>query len=294
MVYTPASVFAGEGRCRGLCNHGSMERLELNRLPGVRFIPNTHGGTGVLVLAGSSGRIDENRAQVFAEQGAIAESIQWFGAPGQHDGPWDIALETFLERVDNLAIDCDRIVLVGTSFGSEAALLTAANHSRVAAVAAFAPSDVVWTGVTSSGRTTSHWTLRGTPLPHVPFVDDWEPSTNPPAFTDFYATCRRRYPAAVEGATIPVEQIPEVLVVAGGDDQVWPSVLHAKAIAARRAAHRLATTVVTDPDAGHRTVLPGEQVVHGGMHMARGGNEEADRRLGNTVWPHLTALLQTR
>ena len=260
-----------------------MDRLNLTDVPGVRLVPNEPTGTGALVLAGSSGRVDEDRARLLAEQGVVAESIQWFGGPGQNAGPWEIAIETFIERVDGLALECDRIVVIGTSFGSEAALLTAAYSDKVSAVAAFAPSDVVWTGVTSDGRATSHWTWQGTPLPHVPFVDDWEPSTDPPAYVDFYRACRARFPDALEAARIPVERIPELLIVAGGDDQVWPSVLHGEAIAARRAEHGLATTVVSDPDAGHRTVLPGEPVVQGGMRMARGGNDEADRRLGTAA-----------
>ncbi|MFW6600279.1 hypothetical protein ACQBAU_09710 [Propionibacteriaceae bacterium Y2011] len=48
----------------------------------------------------------------------------------------------------------------------------------------------------------------------------------------------------------------------------------------RRAGSGLATTIVTDPDAGHRTVLPGEQVIDAGLPMQRGGIPEADRRLG--------------
>ena len=34
-------------------------------------------------------------------------------------------LETFLEQVDALARECDRVLVLGTSFGAEAALLTA-------------------------------------------------------------------------------------------------------------------------------------------------------------------------
>lgn len=268
-----------------------MDRLDLDRPAGVRFVPHHPSGSGVLVLGGSSGRIDEGRARLLAQQGALTESIQWFGGPGQHDGPWEIPLETFLDRVDNLATECDRVIVAGISFGAEAALLTGAHSSRVAAVAAFAPTDVVWTGVTGAGRATSHWTVGGEPLPAVPFIEDWEPDSDPPAFVDFYRACRTRFPDAVEAAQIPVERIPEVLVVAGGDDQVWPSIEHAEAIASRRATHGKPTVVVTDPDAGHRTALPGEPIISGGIRMARGGTDEADRRLGAAAWPHLVALL---
>ena len=75
-------------------------------LDGVRYIPDQHTGVGALVLAGSSGRVDAGRAQVIASQGVLSESIRWFGGPGQHDGPWDIAIELFINRVASLRAEC--------------------------------------------------------------------------------------------------------------------------------------------------------------------------------------------
>lgn len=127
----------------------------------VRYRPANHCGTGVLVLAGSSGRIDAVRARLLAAQGAIAESIRWFGGPGQPAAPFAVPIETFQRRVELLARECDRVVVVGTSFGAEAALVTAAHTPRVDAVAAFAPSDVVWAGVRPDGVwPTSAWVQR--------------------------------------------------------------------------------------------------------------------------------------
>lgn len=157
--------------------------------------------------------------------------------------------------------------MVGTSFGSEAALLVGAHSPHVSAVAALAPSDVVWAGVRADGSTTSHWTLGGTPLPYVDLVDGWQPDT--------------------------VEHIAELLPVAGGDDQVWPSLSMAEAIKSRRDEHGMVTTVVSDPDAGHRTVLPFETPTAGGVHMRRGGTAVSDRRLGPAAWAHLKTLIQT-
>lgn len=122
-------------------------------------MPKDHAGIGVLTLAGSSGRVDVDRARVFADKGALAESIRWFGGPGQHHGPWEVPLELLLRRVEELARECDRVVVCGTSFGSEVALLTGAHSSHASAVVGFAPSDVVWAGVAPGGQMTSHWTL---------------------------------------------------------------------------------------------------------------------------------------
>ncbi|GAA3683132.1 acyl-CoA thioester hydrolase/BAAT C-terminal domain-containing protein [Nocardioides ginsengisoli] len=260
----------------------------------VRWTPAAHHGVGALVLGGSSGRVDEQRARLLAENGVIAEAIQWFGGPGQHAGPWEIPLETFTERVDALATECDRVLVMGVSFGAEAALATAAlTDAPIAGVVAFAPTDVVWAGITEDGRQTSHWTLDGRPLPYVPFDPLWSEAVvdEPPAYRDLYAGSRAAAPEAVAAAALPVERIAEVVLVAGDDDQVWPAREQAEEIVLRRAAHGLPTTLVVDPEAGHRAVLPGEQVVTAGQAMRRGGTELADRRLGTAAWAAVRELL---
>lgn len=268
-------------------------RIELAAPDGVRWAPEQSVGDGVLVVAGSSGRIDEDRARVFAMHGCCAESIRWFGGPGQHAGPWEIPLEVFLERVDALKADCDRVWVVGTSFGAEAALLCGALSDRVDGVIAFAPSDVVWAGYDERGRETSHWTLGGKPLPYVPL--DWEEyeEETPPRFRAVYERSRRTFPGDAAAAAIPVERIGRLLLVAGGDDHVWPSTAHAERIRIRRAAAGLATPIVTALDAGHRAILPGEPRVAGGAAISRGGTEAADRRLGERAWAAIVSQLDS-
>ena len=68
-----------------------------------------------------------------------------------------------------------------------------------------------------------------------------------------------------------MERIREVLLVAGGDDKVWPAVEFAEQIVASRGALR-DRSVVTLAEAGHRVVLPGEQPKTAGQRMARGGS----------------------
>jgi acetyl esterase/lipase len=271
-----------------------VRREELTGPSGVRFVPEEHSGVGVLVLAGSRGSADEPRARLFAESGAIAESIQWFGGVGQHSGPWEVPIEMFQDRVGKLSTLCDRVILVGLSFGAEAALVTATRTPQVTAVVALSPTDVVWAGVTAEGRQTSHWTIDGVPVPFVPFAEDWEPRTEPPIYRDLYLYSRRINPTAVDAAAIPVERIPTLIQVVGGQDLVWPSDRHAEAIEQRRSHHGLTTTTVVDEDAGHRAVLPGEPVVDTGQRMQRGGDATANRRLGQAAWVEIQALLGDR
>ncbi len=285
-----------------------------DRVPGAAVQPTTerrvsdpdgllvtprHGcGTSVLVLAGSSGRVDADRARQLARHGVTALSIRWFGGPGQQPGPYEVPLETFIEALDQLASTGDRLAVVGTSFGAEAALLTASRDPRVTATVAFTPTPVVWAGVApgvepGTTRQTSHWTWAGVPLPFVPLLEDWTSPVDPPAFRELYQLSRRAHPVEAAGAAIPVERIEgEVVLVAGEDDQVWPGADFAREIAARRAVHGLDSHVFTHLRAGHRTVLPGEPAVRVGMTMARGGSPSADAELGRLSWPTILEVLR--
>ena len=288
----------GQGRIWALswllkCDDAFVETIPLVGIEGVRCVPDSEARAGALVLAGSSGRVDSDRARVLAEAGVLAESIRWFGGPGQNEGPWEIQLEVFLDRVAQLRTVCDRVIVLGTSFGAEAAMLIGALSDQVDAVVAFAPSDVVWAGITGDGRVTSHWTYQGAAVPYLRFADDWAPDEDPPAYVGLYRRSWTRFERDVPVATIPVERIRELMLVAGGDDQVWPAVEQALRIEARRFDHDLPTTIITDPDAGHRTILPGEPVPAGGIHMRRGGNEAADRRLGQRAWQRIMQLCST-
>lgn len=257
-------------------------------------------GVGVLVLSGSSGRVEAGRARVLAGLGATALTYRWFGADGQPAGLCEYPLESFAPAVERLAAECDEIVLLGTSKSAEAFLLYAAHDPRVDAVVAIAPSHVAWANVgpCTDGQLRpcrSSWTLGGEPVPFVPYDDDAEVVGDPPVFRPVYEQSLRTFATAVESARIPVERFfGDVLLVAGGDDRVWPGAVFAREIERRRAAYGLPTTIVTHPQAGHRVVLPGERVAEGGMRMARGGTDTADRELGRLAWPHLQRLLGSR
>ncbi len=255
-------------------------------------------GVGVLVLSGSSGRVERERATVLAGLGSTVLTYRWFGGrPEAPAGLCEFPLESFAPAIDRLATECDQVVLLGVSKSAEAFLAYAAHDPRVDAVVALSPSHVTWANVgpCADGQLRpcrSSWTLDGTPLPFVPYDDDVEVATDPPAFLPVYEQSLRTFAAEAEAARIPVERIfADVLLVAGGDDQVWPSVRSAREIEARRTAYGLPTTVVTHPDAGHRVILPGEPVATGGMRMARGGSETADRELGRLAWPEIARVL---
>ena len=244
------------------------------------------GPTGVLVLSGSSGRVEQQRCEVLAGLGATAASYRWFGAAVDR-----VPLESFDEALTSLHERCDRLVVLGTSRGAEAALLLGARHVEIDAVVAISPSDVVWAALSQERPQRSSWTSAGEPLPFVPYDDDWEPDTSPAEFVGMYEQSLEVYADRVPAARIPVERIAgAVVLVAGGDDRLWPSCDFAERIVDRRSAAGLHTELVTHPRAGHRVLLPGERPLPA-SHLVHGGTPETDAALGALVWPHLEALL---
>lgn len=251
----------------------------------------------MLVLGGSSGRIDEGRVLLLAQAGAVALGLRWFGGEGQSPGICEVPLETFVPALDLLETYGVPLAIVGASKGAEAALLLALIDSRVRAVAAFAPTDVVWANVGAGrdGRDSpprSSWTQAGRPLPFVPYASDWTPDQDPPAYLDWYLRSRQVHAAEVRRATILIEHFDGALLLAAGeDDQVWDSAASARRIQTRRAASGRETIVVTQSGAGHRVLLPGETPIAAGQVMRRGGSPAADSEIGLTAWPHLLATL---
>src|SRR5579875_359145 len=128
-----------------------MREETLTGPDGLLVIPEKQCGTAVLTISGSSGRIEDDRARVLAAHGALAMSIRWFGGPGQPSGPRLVPLETFTDALDRLAPECEWLVIAGTSFGAEAALLVAAQDERVDGCIGFAPSAYVWSYVGPDG-----------------------------------------------------------------------------------------------------------------------------------------------
>lgn len=251
----------------------------------------------VLVLAGSSGRIDEERVRLLASAGAVAVGLRWFGGKGQPPGICEIELESFTPALDLLGGYGAPLAVLGTSKGAEAACLLALNDPRVSAVVAFAPTDVVWAnvGAGQDGQDEpprSSWTKAGQPLPFVPLASGWVDADDPPAYLGWYLRSRSVHADRLQMATIPLERFDgTVLLVAGDDDQVWDSAASAHRIRDRRAEAGKATTVLIGPDAGHRTLLPGESPAVAGHRMQRGGTRAADAALGAEAWPRLVLAL---
>ncbi|HEY3847680.1 MAG TPA: acyl-CoA thioester hydrolase/BAAT C-terminal domain-containing protein [Acetobacteraceae bacterium] len=277
-----------------------QETVLTGALQGVLLEPSQRSGIGIVVLGGSSGRVDVARARLFAELGATAIALRWFGGDGQAPGICEVPLESFWPATDRLIAEgCDRIAYVGTSKGAEAALLLGCCDHRIDAVVAFSPSSVVWANIWPGPDSVawpprSSWTRNGVPLPFVAHDHPWEPVLRDGlvSYRSLHEQSLVRFAADVPAAVIPVEQArAEIVLVAGGDDALWPSEMFARSVADRLVSAGRKALLVVHPDAGHRVLLPGETTPRSEKH-AHGGGDLADRELGEAAWGQIVRLLR--
>ena len=80
------------------------------------------------------------------------------------------------------------------------------------------------------------------------------------------------------------------MLVAGGDDALWPSDQFAEQLFKRREANGKSVSLVYEAEAGHRILLPGETTSRSTLH-SHGGDDEADARLGQKAWQKILELL---
>lgn len=257
--------------------------------------PTRPARPALLVLSGSSGRIERDRCRRFARAGVTALSIRWFGGPGQPSGVCEIPLETFVAATELLRDrGADRVSLLGVSKGAEAALALSTVSDCADAVIALAPTSVVWANVGPGldGRDRPYrscWTWQGQPLPFVPYDDAWtqrEPEGAPVSVLGWYERSLATYAERLPAAAIPVEKTTaDMVLVAGGGDRMWPSMRFARELAERRATHGMATSLISHPEAGHRTLFPDEVAPPASTTFDHGGTPAADAALGATAWP---------
>lgn len=267
---------------------------------GVVVVPERPVGVGVLVLLGSSSGIDLGHSRLLAEHGAHAVTVEWFGGKNQAPGVCEIPLEVFARALDRLQQEgVDTLAVIGQSKGAEVAALLACIDDRVDLTVAISPSSVVWANVGAgvdglSSPYRSSWTWHGEPLPFVSYDDSWSSpqSLGPISYRSLYEQSLLLDPEATAAAEIPVEEARgDMLLVAGFDDQLWPSARAAKTMAGRRLDRDGQVEVLQHDKAGHSPVFPGQPLPEPSRYLARGGTAEADAQLGATTWSSIVHRL---
>jgi dienelactone hydrolase len=285
------------------------------------FIPPGHGPHPVvIVLSGSGGGFDLDKAAVLSRHGFATLALAYFGIAPLPAWLHRIPLEYFEAALTWLIaqaeIDSGRVGILGVSRGAELALLLGSTFpQQIRAIVAYAPSSVAWAASgrdKSTGEIIPCWTWRGKPVPFAPlplrgFM--WRSAfpvvalKRPVMFRNlFRAGLRNR--EAVDRAAIPVENIRgPLLLISGGDDHLWPAAEMSEAIIARlqRNGNAHASEQLHFAHAGHMLRYPHLPVTsrHSrnkhlrGARFSFGGTPGADAAAQTQAWHRAIAFLRT-
>ncbi len=303
-----AQVIAGAQVTRHFAGPGvRAEAWRRDGLAGTLYRPaDDRPHRGVILLGGSEGGLPGPVSVMLASRGFVVLALAYFGTSGLPASMQRIPIEYFGKAIHGLMVlpGVQGVTLMGTSRGTEAALIAGAAYPDVNGVVAISPSHVRWEGATARELPGGPaWTWRGEPLPYVRFHLDagfvarflWGRLTGravalKPMFLDSLGR------AGNDGAQIAVEQIHgPILFVSGSDDRLWPSQWMSEQAMERlrRARHPYSDEHVVYAGAGHW--IPSAYVPMGGlqgsMAGAIGGTPEAGAKALADWWPRLIRFL---
>jgi len=292
------------------------------REPGVTGVFATGGEGGrrpaVILLGGSEGGLFTARtmAPLLASLGYAVLGQGYFRGDEPDLGMLPPTLEHI--PVETLAaarawlarqpgVDVERLAVVGVSKGAEFALLAATIYPWIDAVAAFAPSHVVWEGIPPDGRPreprASSWTKGGQPLAFVRWSYPAEErntairkATGGSRLTEPHLESLAVHAADVAAARIPVERSAAALLLVGGlDDGMWPSAYAIEEIvAAVRATQPGQPVEIELSPTGHQVMGTGWEpttTFNRPRGRLQGGSPELDARAQAASWAKLRRFL---
>ena len=302
-----AGVRAGSGAGTGETTVGRL------------FIPPGRGPHPVvIVLSGSGGGFDVDKAAVLSRHGFATLALAYFGIAPLPTWLHRIPLEYFEAALTWLFaqpdIDSGRVGILGVSRGAELALLLGSTFPQIRAIVAYAPSSVAWAASgrdKSTGEIIPCWTWRGKPVPFAPlplrgFM--WRSAfpvvalKRPVMFRNlFRAGLGNR--EAVKRAGIPVEKIRgPILLISSGDDHLWPAEEMSEAIIARlkRNGSAHAAEHLHFAHAGHMLRYPHLPVTARdsrnkhlrGARFSFGGTPAADAEAQTQAWHRAIGFLR--
>ena len=226
-----------------------------NGLVATLFLPEAKKPLPVTItLSGSNGGLSENRARLLALDGFATLALAYFGTEDLPNSLANINLEYFEKAFSWIASHPDlnesQICLYGVSRGAELALILGAIFpEQVHAIIASAPSSMIHSGFNNENA----WLYQNKPISPFakvsmpkPLGSQENPTSTLVAFQQVLDN---------ELASIPVERIKaDLLLITGGDDQVWPSYEYALKI--ERRAKNCKCRHLHYPKAGHGINAP--------------------------------------
>lgn len=264
-------------------------------------------GPSVIVVPGSAGGIDQLWGAALASIGYRVLTPALFGWPGAPERHSAVPIETLDEAARWLCerADVARVGLIGSSRGSEAVMLAGAHFpERIGAIVGLSPGNVISPGFSARNLDEGPaWTVGGEDAPFAARLAELLPPTATLSEEERLAlppfSPRSAYGEIFTGADdiahagIPVERIvPPLLLIAGGDDRMWPAEIAAEDLARRgRAAGRAVEAMILD-GAGHFLWPPGVPTTLADIvfhpversFITAGGTPEAQRRGNHAAW----------
>ncbi|MGN6768726.1 MAG: acyl-CoA thioester hydrolase/BAAT C-terminal domain-containing protein [Rhizobiaceae bacterium] len=278
-------------------------------LVGTLFLPASEGPhPAVMIMNGSGGGINEQRAALYASRGYAALALGYFAAPGLSPYISNTNLEYFQKGLRWIRRELrparNFVAITGQSRGGELVLLLGSLFpEEVSAVMAYVPAAYIHSGQSAAdpelGRKSATWLFQGKPLPHLwenNRTGTYEPYDSGPVPRRLEHTIKTALAdrKAAERARIPVEKIrAPVLLVQGTDDGWWPTDYYCDVVeeTLKDAKHAYPVKRLRYVDAGHSILfpyVPTTLIVHphavSGILSTSGGTPEANAVANEQSW----------
>jgi dienelactone hydrolase len=282
----------------------AMQPVQENGLTGELYLPKDAVHRPALLALGAYTQPSlRGMAQGMADHGYPTLALFYCGPGTARPDLRETPLEIFKTAIDWLArqpsVDPDHIGVIGASAGATAALLAAARDSRIRAVVAIVPGNVVWQAPVPDVPAASMYAANGVPLPFVHGPDASLPVDSR------LSRMRESLEKPLRGAVIPVEHINgPILLLAGEEDRSWPSAAMAKKIVARlRERHfRFHYESEVYADAGHGFFAAHDssdpwfsalyaRLMNPSAFPGMGGTVDGNRVAQQDSWPKTLAFL---
>lgn len=243
-------------------------------LVGTLFLPGDPGPhPAIMIMNGSGGGINEQRAALYAAHGYAAFALGYFGAPGLPRYISNTRLEYFQKGWRWLRKEVRPakgfVAIAGQSRGGELVLLLGSLFpEEVSAILAYVPAAYIHSGQSAAdpklGRKSATWIFQGKALPHLwenNRTGTYEPYDNGPVPRRLEHTIKSALAdrEAVDRARIPVERIrAPLLLVQGTDDGWWPTDYYCDVIekTLKEAGHPCPLKRLRYAEAGHSILFP--------------------------------------
>ena len=277
---------------------------------GTLFVPTSDHPLPIIVtLTGSNGGISEGRAKLLSAHGFATLALAYFNAEGLPRSLENIPMEyfekTFAWIKSRPDVDGSRIGIYGISRGGELSLVLGTLFpGSIQAIVSGVPSSVIYSSINGAPA----WTYQGKAVGLSAPIKSIRPNpkagldhNNPIILAPQFIQGMKEDPKTFAAAAIPVEKITcPLLLISGGDDQMWPSTLFCEKIKERLAAQGSVPPIHLDyPKAGHQVgilPLPAPSTAFsrplGGFWFSMGGSPKEDDHASRDSWRRVVTFFE--